>query len=217
MSAKKVRHRHYGRLHAPDCRDTAYPMFARAKRGLRRKLWRCGPVTDQGMVPSCVGHAWAGWLAASPIRQQPILPDGLYDLARHYDEFDGEDYDGTSVRGAAKVLSLTGHIAEYRWAWEMSDAIKWVLSTSPVVLGVSWYEGMEEPDTGGFVHATGDVLGGHAILWCGVDLDKKTAWLRNSWGPDWGRNGTCRISLDDLGRLIGEDGECCTAVEREQG
>src|SRR4030066_84967 len=106
---------HVARAAGTDCgaRLTS-PPGGTARRSPR--TWRLGPVTDQGAMPSCVGHAWAGWLAASPVRQRPIVPDGLYALAQHYDEWQGTDYEGAAVRGAAKPLRVTGHILEDQWA-----------------------------------------------------------------------------------------------------
>ena len=32
-------------------------------------------------------------------------------------------------------------------------------------------------------------LGGHAVLFCGYDMDTKRALVRNSWGKEWGQGG----------------------------
>jgi len=206
--------RTYGREYVADTRDRHYRL--RTRRTTRKyRYWRCGQVTDQGAAPNCVGHAWANWLAASPVRQRPIAPDGIYTLAQYHDEWEGQDYEGTSVRGAAKVLTITGHISEYRWEWRLTPAIEYLLVSGPLVLGVNWYEGMEEPDLKGVIHADGRLLGGHAVLCYGANCSTQLVSIRNSWGRGWGDNGNCRISFADLDQLLSEDGECCAAVESQ--
>lgn len=204
--------RAFGRDRVPDRRDERYPIAFQVS-DRRSRTWGLGPVTDQGSTPHCVGYAWAGWLAAEPVRQRPMDPDGIYRLAQYLDEWEGEAYDGTSVRGAAKVLRTTGHVSEYRWAFDIDTALSHVMEAGPVVLGVDWHDGMMETDRDGFVWPYGRVVGGHAVLWYGADLRSGYARVRNSWGPAWGLRGNCRITLDDLDGLIRRDGECCTAAE----
>lgn len=64
----------------------------------------------------------------------------------------------------------------------------------PIVFGMSIYESFESQD----VADTGIVpmpnnqeqcLGGHAVVACGYDDDKKQIIVRNSWGKDWGDGG----------------------------
>lgn len=204
--------RAWGRTYSPDKRDMLYRLDPKKSQRTSRS-WRLGDITDQGNSPSCVGHAWCSWLKASPIRQHPILPDGIYIFAQYCDEWEGEKYEGTSVRGAAKVLQITGHISTYSWAWTLAPAINHLLEIGPLVIGVNWYEGMENTDKRGFIHVKGKVLGGHAVLLYGVDLNKNKVSIRNSWGTNWGLKGNCYLSIDDFNRLLSEDGECCTAQE----
>lgn len=205
--------RRFGRVAKPDKRDERFLLSPPKRPKYRRRHWSLGSNLDQGETTACVGYAWAGFLAASPINQSPIAPSGIYAIAKRYDEWDGEDYDGTSVRGGADVLRLTGHVSEYRWCWDVDTAAKWVLSRGPLVIGVDWYEGMDETDSQGFIHVDGESEGGHAALLYGVNLDHGHASIRNSWGRQWGDRGNCRISLDDLSILLDDGGECCAATE----
>ena len=167
---------------------------------------------DQRDTPHCVGFAWAAWLAASPVRQRPIGGDGIYRLAQHFDEWQGVDYDGTSVRGGAKALALSGHITEYRWAFDVDSVVNHILRSGPVVLGTNWYRGMNDA---GDMQPTGSLLGGHAYLAYRANVKTNQIGIRNSWGADFGTNGNGVMSLDTLERLLAENGEACTALENK--
>jgi C1A family cysteine protease len=59
------------------------------------------------------------------------------------------------------------------------------------------------------------VLGGHAYVINGIDIDKKLFRIKNSWGQRWGKNGFAFISFTDMEKLIRENGEICIAAENE--
>ena len=210
-----------GRLPASDARDTRFriaPLLAAVpiERDFRY-WWPGGWSGDQGNTPQCVGFAWTHWLEDGP-RTRPapgpeVDPAGVYRDAQLIDEWPGEDYDGTSVRAGAKVLEARGFIREYRWAWDLDTLVRAVLTTSPVVVGTNWYYGMDTPDAEGRLRLTGGVAGGHAYEISGVNRRRARARMKNSWGPEWGNNGSAWIAFEDLERLILEDGEVCLAVE----
>jgi len=168
---------------------------------------------NQETSPACVGYAAYHWLDAEPIRQRPMHPNGIYELAKNYDEWEGTQYDGTSIRGAMKVLKLTGHAKEYRFTTNAQTAAHWILEKGPVILGANWYFGMMQTDSSGFVHAHGSLMGGHAVTVFGVNLKDGFFFARNSWGAKWGDVGDFRISISDFQKLLNEDGEVCTATE----
>src|SRR6185295_8530332 len=164
-----------GRLYAPDTRDHQHllsaaavtPTPARPKTKTWRLLWH----GDQGETPHCVGFAWYGLLRSSPILNQRPLPDPIYAAAQQYDEYPGEDYDGTSVRGGAKALQKKfNELATYGFAFALDDALNWMGHEGPTVWGINWYEGMDSPDPKtGLVHVTGAIRGGHAIVCLGYN------------------------------------------------
>lgn len=172
---------------------------------------------DQGNTPMCVGYSWAHWLEDGPVTQpgvSPIVqPSGIYSLAQKVDEWPGENYEGTSVRAGAKVLTELGFIGEYRWAWDVETLINAVLSEGPCVVGTNWYENMFYPNAKGVISISGGVAGGHAWLINGVDTKAKYFRMKNSWGREWGNKGMAKISFEDMKRLISEDGEVCLARE----
>lgn len=209
-----------GRLPSTDKRDkrfllkTILPVTTgRRYRAWPGYRWRL----DQGQTPQCVAYAWTHFLVDSPITHRPAtLPVGtneLYHRAQLVDEWEGEGYDGTSVRAGAKVLQESKLIAEYRWAWNLTDIITCILEQGPVVVGTNWYESMFRTDANGFVMVTGDVAGGHAYKLDAVNLDARRFRLKNSWSKAWGRLGYALISFTDMERLIAEDGEACLALE----
>jgi len=64
----------------------------------------------------------------------------------------------------------------------------------PIVFGISVYSSFEEvePTATGVIpmpKVTDDFLGGHAILICGFNSEKRLFTFRNSWGKEWGDNG----------------------------
>ncbi|MEK6801582.1 MAG: C1 family peptidase [Nitrospirota bacterium] len=87
------------------------------------------PILDQGEEGACVGFALATVINVS-LRQRKLLtgPRGgqraafdpvsarmLYELAKRYDEWKGENYDGTSPRGAMKGWHHHGVALEAIW------------------------------------------------------------------------------------------------------
>jgi C1A family cysteine protease len=209
-----------GRRHALDERDQLHTMQAvlpAAPKRDRRYWYANGWWGNQGNTQQCVAYAWDHWIEDGPVThtgQAPLIdPVTLYSEARQNDEWEGEDYDGTSVRGAAKALQARGLIQEYRWAWDAETVRNAILTAGPVVIGINWYESMFFPDKNGVLTVAGNIAGGHALLVDGY-YDKSGLFrLKNSWGRDWGDNGFARISGEDLDKLIKEDGEACLAVE----
>lgn len=201
-----------------DERSRSYPIrIALPTKTLRTYSWRCKIALDQGREGSCVGHGVAHTLAARP-REKTVdstLAVKIYHHAQRLDPWVGGSYEGaapryegTSVLAGVQAAKELGFISEYRWCFSLQDVLMTLAYVSPVVLGLNWYEGMGSPDERGYIHATGELQGGHCLLARGVNVREKTVLLRNSWGSDWSVLGAdCRISFDDLGKLLREQGE----------
>jgi papain like protease len=211
-----------GRRFAPDARDREYPLRALiAAPSVRHyRYWYAnGWWGNQADSPQCVAYAWCHYLEDGPVMQtQPrtppvVSPGMLYREAQKLDEWEGEDYDGTSVRAGAKVLQALGYLQSYRWGASVADVVDALLEVGPVVMGTNWYEDMFTPDDAGFLRVRGALAGGHAYVLDGVNRSHALVRLKNSWGREWGQNGFAFMAIEDLGRLLAEDGEACLGVE----
>ena len=88
-------------------------------------------VLDQGREGACTGFGLAAvvnqlfWVrhlgaeAAAPF--DPVSPRMLYELARRYDEWQGDGYEGSSCRGALKGWHKHGVCADALWRYRGKD------------------------------------------------------------------------------------------------
>ncbi len=88
-----------------------------------------GLVLDQGQEGACTGFGLAcvvnylRWRKGGmPRRMESVSPRMLYNFARRYDEYAGEDYDGSSCRGALKGWFNHGVCLEPDWPYADSLA-----------------------------------------------------------------------------------------------
>jgi hypothetical protein len=102
---------------------------AYAKRGL---------ILDQGNEGACTGFGLAAVVnyllfraqriekvrRAHPFKSRSVSPAMLYQLARMYDEWEGEDYDGSSCRGAVKGWHKHGVCSVQAWPYQPKKFIR---------------------------------------------------------------------------------------------
>lgn len=216
--------------HDERSRDYSIRNRLSSKRVPRRKvMWEEGIVLDQGSEGACVGFGWMGELLAQPVApdQQPEvnfanrLAIKFYKEAKKVDQWAGEDYEGTSVLAGAQVMKNLGFITEYNWCFGIDDVRDALIAKGPVVIGIPWYNGMYDTLPGGLVSVSGELTGGHCILLTGYDpamsFNGKTyevfRW-RNSWGSDYGVDGSGFITYNDLKMLLAENAEACVPIGR---
>lgn len=142
---------------------------------------------DQGSEGACVGFSLSR--AMSWFNRQFYDGFWLYHTAQKYDEWDGEDYEGTSVRAGANVLRYLGHsrIYEGRTLQPQKihgiDAYRWTNNVEDVL----------------------NVVGG-------IQKERGAITFRNSWGTYYPQK--VWLPAETAQRLIDEDGEICVPTDR---
>jgi hypothetical protein len=174
----------------------------------RSRYWTPGTkVLDQGTEGACVGFGVVGEAMASPARRpgsDPLAFD-VYSAAKRIDEWEGVDYEGTSVRAGMLVGRERGWWAGFRWAFTMTE-LRAALEEGPVVIGCEWREGMYQTTDEGFVLTHGRVVGGHCLLLTGYSPNYRGSGARyrwrNSWGRGYGVNGNGYIRPEFLEQIL---------------
>lgn len=189
------------------------------------------PVLDQGREGACTGFGLAT-VAHYLLHTRRHVPDKtrisplmLYDMARRYDEWGGEDYEGSSCRGAMKGWFKHGVCDETLWVHSgntprvLSEPVEANAANRPLgayfrvnhkdliamhaaiaEVGVLYasatvHDGWEKVKKDGRIPFSTTVLGGHAFAI--VAYDREGFWIQNSWSDDWGRKGFCHLGYDD--------------------
>ena len=219
-------------FHDPRSRDYSIRSIINSKDvDVKSKVWEEGTVLDQGSEGACVGFAWMGELLAHPAapKEQPSqkfansLASSYYRRAQKIDQWPGENYEGTSVLAGAKIMQEEGFIDSYRWCFNIKDVRDAILTTGPVVIGIPWKSGMYSTGPNGIVRVEGNTVGGHALVVTGyhpaLKIDGRTQpvfrW-RNSWGSDYGVDGSGYIRYNDLEDLLKNSGEACVPLGRKE-
>lgn len=206
-------HHSLGRKVAHDPRSLAYPALTS---GVRRPVVHrtYGQVLDQGDTSSCVGNTAAHALNTRGNHRVPskLLNEldalTIYAAATNLDQWPGTypaQDTGTDANSAAKALRDQGVISSWSHAFGI-DHVLGALQLRPVMLGITWHEDMFTPDPAGFVHPSGESVGGHEVLIRGDDA-RGSVLVRNSWGPRWGLAGHFRLTYDDLAALLADRGD----------
>ncbi|KOS04793.1 peptidase C1 [Flavobacterium akiainvivens] len=189
------------------------------------------PVLDQKSEGACTGFGLAT-VANYLLRKRTRYPNTLavsarmfYEMARRYDEWPGEDYSGSSARGAMKGWQKHGVCSEECWAYEnynpsyfnedrAMDALKRPLGayyrvnhkdiiaihTAMAEVGVLYatsqvHEGWNNVGVDGTIPLHDELTGGHAFAI--VAYNSQGLWIQNSWGADWGMGGFALVTYDD--------------------
>lgn len=186
------------------------------------------PILDQGREGACTGFGLAtvvNYLLR--VRQHEpsnmeVSADMLYRLARRYDEWPGEEYDGSSARGAMKGWHKHGVCSSNAWksakgrlsAKVSEEAVHnplgayyrvnhkdlvsmhcAITETGILYATSNVHEGWDKVTGNGIIPVSEQMLGGHAFAI--VAYDDLGFWIQNSWGGEWGMEGFARISYDD--------------------
>ncbi|HYT97382.1 MAG TPA: C1 family peptidase [Casimicrobiaceae bacterium] len=187
------------------------------------------PVQDQGSEGACTGFGLAT-VVHYLLRSRQVAPDTsdispfmLYDMARRYDEWAGEDYSGSSCRGAMKGWQKHGACTFDLWRASgggllsercVNDALRRPLGayfrvnhrdlvsmhaaiTEASILYVSAnvHSGWLSVKRDGHIAPVDDTRGVHAFAL--VAYDAEGFWLQNSWGARWAHEGLAHLGYDD--------------------
>jgi len=187
------------------------------------------PVLDQGREGACTGFGLAAvvnHLMRTGRYKRPaddVSARMLYVMARRYDEWPGENYEGSSARGAMKGWHKHGVCAARLFKDEhkepdeegAADSLsrplgayfrvnhKDLVSMHSAITEVGTLYATSMVHSGWMDVKTGDKfikympgqVGGHAFAIVGYDRDG--FWIQNSWGPGWGDGGLARVSYSD--------------------
>lgn len=190
------------------------------------------PVLDQGQEGACTGFAlaaMANFLTSERLEGQlteTLSERMLYEMARRNDEWPGEDYSGSSARGAMKGWHKYGVCSQKKWPYKVGDdngelTHERLEDARRCPLGayfrvnhkdlVSMHSAIAET---GMLYVTSMVHDGwnkvkkdgvinYSATPLGghayviVGYDEKGFWIQNSWGTDWGKEGFAHLSYYD--------------------
>jgi hypothetical protein len=175
-------------------------------------FWDAAWWGNQGSTLHCTAFASMHLMSDGPVthpKHNPMEdPHVFFKEIEQIDLKEGRNFngDGATSLAMAKALKNRGYIGEYLWGYSLADFIR-AIRSGPVILGIDWYVGMDSPDDKGRIKATGKTRGGHEILANGCDFDDGVVRLKQSWGRDWGKNGHCYLSFEDLEKLIASGGD----------
>ncbi|GAB63426.1 MAG: peptidase C1 [Candidatus Jettenia sp.] len=195
------------------------------------RLWQV-PILDQGNEGACTGFGLAT-VANYLLRKRRVMPDDMsvsprmfYEMAKRYDEWPGEDYEGSSARGAMKGWHKHGVCAETIWPYDtrqsdqhlnderVSDASRRPLGayyrvnhkdlvamhTVLAEVGILYATAVVH-EGWNMIDADGIIPPDDTILgghaFAIVAYDGRGFWIQNSWGVNWGREGFALITYDD--------------------
>jgi hypothetical protein len=175
------------------------------------------PPFDQGNLGSCVANSTAGILSTSPFRKK-YTEDNAVDFYKQItamDDISGAyppDDTGSDGLSAAKWAKDKKLCRGYLHAFSLEAALT-ALQKDPIMIGISWLTGCDNPDVDGLIHYTGRSRGGHEIEVVGINVKKKLIKLSNSWGTGWGVGGYFFMSWDDLGKALDDGGDATVLLK----
>lgn len=218
-----------------DLRDRVYQPTLRILKQAVDNRAGIPKILDQGSEGACTGFALAAvinYLNFNSLAKGDreiksftgVSPWMLYAMAKRYDRWPGEDYSGSSARGAMKGWFRHGVCTEAQWSGltepkglklqgascfvplgsyyrvEHRDlnALHAALNEVGIVyVSLAVHAGWENVGPDGAVPYSPDfpMVGGHAIALVGYD--REGFIFQNSWGTDWGDSGFGKVSYDD--------------------
>jgi Papain family cysteine protease/Alpha/beta hydrolase of unknown function (DUF900) len=212
----------------PDIRDWIYqPALIHLEEFIDPQVHTRRKILDQKSEGACTGFAVAGainLLNQRADRDIVVSPRMLYEMAKRSDEWPGEDYDGSSLRGAIRGWNNMGVCEETYWPYRVGSnkgdlTIEAAKNARQYTVGAYYrlkpsishfhtalnengviavsakvHKGWFKPVAGIIKHSK-DTAGGHAFIIVGYN--DKGFWIQNSWGKKWGDNGIALWTYED--------------------
>ena len=187
-------------------------------------------IKNQGAEGSCVGFAVAKGVEtvlgkSINGRFENMSERWAYEKAKTHDEWPGNNYEGSSVRGGLKAAHKVGICLEKFWPYKPNrrgkpssqastnakehlvlsyarvrgiDNIKRAIYENGIVVSAALvHEGWFRPRNNGVIPLKKgfDILGGHAFALVGYG--GRGFWVANSWGMRWGKKGFGVLLFND--------------------
>jgi hypothetical protein len=212
----------------PDSRDIYYRpaliQLARDKDPDTAKIH----ILDQLKEGACTGFGLAAVINLLNTQRgsdTKVSPRMLYNLAQKFDRWPGEDYSGSSCRGAIRGWASMGVCSEALWPYVEGDTsdlnLDRVRDARSNGIGAyyrlkhqvgDFHAALNEVDAiyvsadvhpgwwtqnirGGIITPSRDVTGGHAFAVVGYN--DRGFWVQNSWGAGWGEGGLALWLYED--------------------
>jgi len=203
----------------PDLRDWPFePSLNQFRRYITAP--RSLQILDQRSEGACTGFGLAAIInllnrrRGSKVRVSPRM---LYEMARLHDEWPGEDYAGSSCRGAIKGWYNMGVCADSKWPYverrpgsltverakaardntigayyrvqpAIADFHAALNEAGAIYCSANTHAGWMRPNKrSGTIPFVKQPQGGHAFAIVGYN--SKGFWVQNSWGRGWGKGG----------------------------
>jgi len=207
-----------GRTLWHDQASRAYPAAISGVLKSVKHAWR-GPKLNQLDLGGCTGFALTNLLNCDPfaipvaaVNGRPLSDwdaVGYYAIATTIDPYQHEwpiTDTGSSGLAVCKGAKRSGVITSYSHAFGQLHTLG-ALVLNPVLIGIPWYEGMDTPSADGHVTLDGKLRGYHEVCLNEIDDELQEVSALQSWG-EWGLDGTFKLTWDQLGTLLGQQGDC---------
>lgn len=188
-------------------------------------------ILDQHSEGACTGFSLAACinhLYTTASQDIKVSARMLYEMAKRSDEWPGEDYDGSSLRGAIRGWKNMGVCEEEHWKYKTKDTSILTIKRAEnarnhtvgayyrlnpeithfhaalnevgvIAVSANVHKGWDNPRDGTIkFYKKRD--GGHAFAIVGYN--DKGFWVQNSWGTGWGKEGLALWRYEDWNENI---------------